>query len=168
MRICGVKELTETVIDSLSVRLFSHFTPLILKSVLLKAESINLLLVEGFNVESHYGTHNRIERTRDQARSLLKHLHGEWEFAGGGEICRHKMIDDNYGRTKVLCITCNAIDGSVNSITVSISLSVPTPRTARFLNQFPPYYTFSLSHHLLQSPTSPSPFILSRSHPTSP
>jgi hypothetical protein len=134
MRICGVKELTETVIDSLSVRLFSHFTPLILKSVLLKAENIKLLLVEGFNVKSHYGTHNRIERTREQARSLLKHLHGEWEFAGGGEICRHKMIDDNYGRTKVLCITCNAIDGSVNSITVSISLSVPTPRTARFLH----------------------------------
>ena len=84
MRICGVKELTETVIDSLSVRLFSHFTPLILKSVLLKAENIKLLLVEGFNVKSHYGTHNRIERTREQARSLLKHLHVEWGFAGGG------------------------------------------------------------------------------------
>ena len=34
---------------------------------------------------------------------------------------------------------------------------------------FPPSNsTFSLSHHLLQSPASPSPFILGRSHPTSP
>ena len=41
------------------------------------------LLLKGFNVRSHYGTH-RIERTREQASFLLKHLHGEWEAAGGG------------------------------------------------------------------------------------
>ena len=84
----------------------------------MKADQVKDIMFLGLEVPSRYGE-GLIERTGAQAKELLRHVHGEWAAAGGGEICRHALQGDNMNKSQVVNVSCNAEDGSINSITVS-------------------------------------------------